>query len=324
MSSFTITTANTSVNLRPSSLPAGQTASGSVTYSVTNRTGESIRARLRLVASDSADESWFEVRDGDEKDIGPGETAIFSIDLAVPPGEAGHSVRAIVINLKDPDNDFEEGSAVAFDAPALLQDNGGKPFPWWWLVAGISLVLVVVLAIVLIVALGNGDDEDDNGEDDPDPPVVVGGEVRFHEIITESRLIAANEYAEYGLVDIEAAPTDAYCAEAVAAITTRNKPGLTTGTVARLNRCNTVPIAIEFANAVQTVTIEFYGSAQPYDLTAFDASGAVVGSASQAGVLYNTNAPPATVRFAAGSATIKKITFGKKQSMTLVHSIKFE
>lgn len=141
MSSFTITTPDTSVNLRPSSVKGGEKAMGTATYSVTNRTGATIRTGLRVKPGEGADPGWFTVRGGDERDIAPGATESFSIDLAVPGGSANHSFNVVAVNLADPDNDFETGSAVAFDAPAIMgPDNGLR---WWMIAAPIALLLVV-------------------------------------------------------------------------------------------------------------------------------------------------------------------------------------
>jgi len=154
MSSFNITTPETSVNLRPSSVKRGETAKGTATYSLTNRTGATVRAGLRIKPGDGAEQSWFTVRDGDERDIAPGATESLSIDLAVPGGAANHSFHVVVVNLADPDNDYESGSAIAFDAPAVEANGGGVK---WWMIAGpIALVLVVGGAIAWFLI--NGDE----------------------------------------------------------------------------------------------------------------------------------------------------------------------
>ncbi|HEX7079409.1 MAG TPA: hypothetical protein VF329_00140 [Gammaproteobacteria bacterium] len=165
MSSFTITTPEASVTLRPSSVKPGETAKGTVTYGVTNKTGATIRTGLRIKPSEGAQQAWFTVRGGDERDIAPGATESFSVDLSVPgvpaPGEggspgsgdggsgtseavspAGYRFAAVAVNLRDPDNDFETGSPIAFRAPALEP----KPDPkikWWMIAAPIALLLVV-------------------------------------------------------------------------------------------------------------------------------------------------------------------------------------
>lgn len=167
MSSFTITTPEAAVNLRPSSVKPGETAKGTVTYGVTNKTGVTIRTGLRIKPGEGAQEAWFTVRGGDERDIAPGATESFAVDLSVPgvsaPGgrggsgsggrggsgasEAGtpakYSFAAVAVNLRDPDNDFESGSAIAFVAPALEQDDGGIKIKWWMIAAPVALLLVV-------------------------------------------------------------------------------------------------------------------------------------------------------------------------------------
>jgi hypothetical protein len=166
MSSFTITTPEAAVNLRPSSVKPGETAKGTVTYGVTNKTGVTIRTGLRIKPGPGAQEAWFTVRGGDERDIAPGAMESFAVDLSVPgvagtsdrgsPGSSGrggsgpseaesstkYSFAAVAVNLRDPDNDFESGSAIAFGAPALVQ-NGGTRVKWWMVAAPIALLLVV-------------------------------------------------------------------------------------------------------------------------------------------------------------------------------------
>src|ERR1043165_6835574 len=83
MSSFTITTPSATVILSPSSVKAKQTAKGTATYSVTNKTGSTIRTGLRLQLGDGVDPGSLTVRGGEERDIGPGKTEDFAIDISV-------------------------------------------------------------------------------------------------------------------------------------------------------------------------------------------------------------------------------------------------
>jgi hypothetical protein len=159
MSSFTITTPEASVNLRPSSVKPGETAKGTVTYGVTNKTGATIRTGLRIKPGEGTKEAWFTVRGGDERDIAPGATESFAVDLSVPGSSAGsndsggsahsggnggkkYSFGAVAVNLRNPDNDFESGSAIAFDAPTLVQTDNGR-IKWWMIAAPVALVLIV-------------------------------------------------------------------------------------------------------------------------------------------------------------------------------------
>jgi len=330
MSSFTITTPETSVNLRPSSVKPGETAQGTATYSVTNKTGATTRARVRVEPGDGADQSWFTVRDGDERDIAPGATVSYSIDLAVPGGSANHSFHAVVVNLGDPDNDFEAGSTIAFDAPAVVQGESGGKFPWWIIAVVVGLIILVGggVAVYFFVIKDDGEvppiEEPVGGGGVTPPEEQPGGNVPFHSLVHEDRIIAPDEFASYGIAEIRSAPSASYCPEAVAAITTRNKVGLTTGTQGNLRRCTAVPLSIEFANPVRSVTVEFYGSVEAYPLTAFDASGAEVASATKNGVLIYNDAPPAQVNVTSSAANIKRIVFGRDAHGTLIHAIRFE
>jgi hypothetical protein len=152
MSSFTITTPSATVNLSPSSVKGRETAKGTVTYSVTNKTGATVRTALRVKPSSGAEPSWFTVRGGEERDVGPGKTEDFAIELSVPgtaakpeiPAEQRPqlSFHAAAVNLKNPDNDAESGSAVAFQAPVLTASD--FKLKWWMIAAPVALILVVV------------------------------------------------------------------------------------------------------------------------------------------------------------------------------------
>jgi hypothetical protein len=323
MSSFTITTPEATVNLRPSSVRQGEMAKGTATYSVTNRTGATVRTGLRVRTGSGTEPGWFTVRDGEERDIAPGATTSFSVDLAVPGGSAKHSFNVVVVKLSDPDNDFEQGSTVAFDAPALILGGRENKFPYWIVAVAAGLLLLVGGAITVFVMM-SGDNGDADGPTLPAQPAQPVGDVPFHSLVQESRIIAPDEFASFGIAEIKAAPSGSYCAEAVAAVTTQTKPGLTTGTVADIRRCTAVPLSIEFASAVGSVVVEFYGSVQEYPLTAFDASGAQVAAATQNGVLIYNQAPPAEISVSSNSANIKRIVFGRDTHGTLIHAIRFK
>lgn len=165
MSSFTITTPGAEVALSPSTVKRKETAKGTVTYAVTNISGTTIRTALRVKPGSGADSGWFKVRGGEERDIGPGATEHFSVDLAVPgervapdvPNEQRpkHSFHAIAVNLKDSDNDTEAGSAVAFRAPHLDESGGGVK---WWMIAAPAALVILVVAAVFAIPRMFGDD----------------------------------------------------------------------------------------------------------------------------------------------------------------------
>lgn len=155
MSSYSITTPQTTLVLRPSTVRNGETATGSATYSVTNKTGATMHTRLRIAPAEGADAAWFKVRDGDERYIAPGATESFSVELAVPGGKGSQSFSAVAVNLADPDNDHEEGPVIAFDAPALKADSDGK-FPWWIVAVAGGLILLVGGAVAVFMLIGRG------------------------------------------------------------------------------------------------------------------------------------------------------------------------
>jgi hypothetical protein len=150
MSSFSITTPDTEITLRPTAVKVGESATGTTTYTVTNRSGQTIRTRLNLeaVTTDGTSAKWFAVKGEAERDIGPAQSETFTVEVSVPGASARavpeeqrkkHTFRAIAVNLKDGDNDYERGSVVAFREPVLVEK---KPLPWKWVAAAAALVVV--------------------------------------------------------------------------------------------------------------------------------------------------------------------------------------
>lgn len=160
MSSFTITTPETSVNLRPSSVKPGGKAKGTATYTVMNTSGSTKKVKLSVEPGPGADRGWFTVRDGESRELAPGATTTFSVDLEVPGGSANHSFKGIAVNERDTDNDFEVGSTIAFDAPAIEENGGVK---WWMIAAPIALLLVVGVAIAWFIGRDKPEPEPEEG-----------------------------------------------------------------------------------------------------------------------------------------------------------------
>lgn len=158
MSSFNITTPETSLRLRPSSVAKGKTASGSVTYSVTNTSGSTKRVRLRIDPDENAAQEWFTVRGGEERDIQPGATESFSVDVAAPGSAApqDYSFTAVAVNLDDSDNDFERGAAIAFAAPAI-EAGGGPKVKWWMIAIPIAAVVLIGGGVLTYFLIPRGD-----------------------------------------------------------------------------------------------------------------------------------------------------------------------
>ena len=151
MPSFTITTPSTTVTVSPSSVKPKSAARASTTYQVTNKTGTTVKTALRIVPGPGTEPGWFKVREREERDIAPGKTEDFAVDLSIPGSAANRgfaeserpklSFHAVAVNLADSDNDTVPGGAVAFQAPALQEDGGG--LPWWMIAIPIGVVLLV-------------------------------------------------------------------------------------------------------------------------------------------------------------------------------------
>lgn len=161
MSSFTITAPETEVVLRPTGVRRDEFASGTATYVVTNRSGQTVRTGLNFQAvtrtatgaeieDRDIDVKWLSVRGEPDRDIGPGMSETFTVEVRFPGSSARyvtseeqrkeHAFRAIAVNRKHGDNDCEVGSAIKFFEPVLVKSEVNWRI---WAIAAAALVLVV-------------------------------------------------------------------------------------------------------------------------------------------------------------------------------------
>lgn len=153
MSSFSITAPETEIVLRPTGVRRDEFATGTTTYVVTNRGGQTVRTGLNFEIETKdlgTDVKWFSVKGEPDRDIGPGMSETFTVEVRVPGTSARfvtsedqrrqHSFRAIAVNRKLGDNDFEVGSAIKFHEPVLVKSE----VKWRnWAIAAAALVVVV-------------------------------------------------------------------------------------------------------------------------------------------------------------------------------------
>ncbi|MEY2453584.1 MAG: hypothetical protein QOD92_3158 [Acidimicrobiaceae bacterium] len=134
-----------------------------------------------------------------------------------------------------------------------------------------------------------------------------------------------NQSASAGIAGIRAVPTGSYCAEAVAGYRDKGSYRAPTGFLTTLSpgdphRCNTVALEFTFVAPVQSVAVSFWGANSPYLLTAFDAEGRIVASASQNACPYDYE-DDFRVAVVAPAPVITRVTFGYEAALTMVRSI---
>ena len=140
---FDITAAATKVNLTK--------RKGEISFTATN-TGATVRGRARVIPLGSVKKEWLLLNGEAERDFPANGMHQFTVRISptADAPEGSYSFRLNVVSVNNPDEDFAEGAAVAFDVPP--PPPPGKPFPWrkvgvaaavvigagltWWLFSG--------------------------------------------------------------------------------------------------------------------------------------------------------------------------------------------
>jgi serine/threonine protein kinase len=143
--------------------------------------------------------------------------------------------------------------------------------------------------------------------------------------VTTSRILGGDEFLSKG-IRLAGAPESSYCADAtVAAILLPNSYNipfhfLSTSSPGEINRCNAIPVAINFVNPVSEVTLTFTGASVTYTMKAYNSGGGLLGTVQQVAVLGGTF----NITFASGSSNIARVTFGKETAVTAIKEINYK
>jgi hypothetical protein len=139
---------------------------GSVTYTVSNVSGQLRRGRARPVAASPAQASWLSVEGDAERNFPPNGTHQYTVRVAVPPATPpGRFTFGLdMVSVENPDEEWSQGPQVGFVVAAPSQQVK-KPFPWWILVV-LAAVLVVGGLIAWLASRG-GDDVPYVGVEEP-------------------------------------------------------------------------------------------------------------------------------------------------------------
>lgn len=136
---FAITTVKSQIELKKGK-------KSSVSYTVTNSTGNQLTARARISPLEGADESWFTIEGESERNFAENDTQQYSVSVNIPAEikSGSYKFKLDVFSVENPDEIFSEGPVIEIlisEAP-VDDNNNGKPFPWW--------IIAVVAAVLLI------------------------------------------------------------------------------------------------------------------------------------------------------------------------------
>jgi Abnormal spindle-like microcephaly-assoc'd, ASPM-SPD-2-Hydin len=175
---FSITTASGTIELDAN-------RKGSASFSVTNVSGQALRARADVVAEAVAAESlvaepagagvresaprppaapppaagWFVIAGEAERSFPTGGTEVYRVDVTVPAGAApppdaapyAYRFRLDVLGTDNPDEDQAQGQWVQFTVSP--QPVPPRRIPWLWILVAAAVALVVVVAVIVAVVL---------------------------------------------------------------------------------------------------------------------------------------------------------------------------
>jgi hypothetical protein len=139
---FTVTTATETPSL-------DARGHGVVAFTVSNTRPGPLRGRGLVVPLNGAKASWFRVEGDEERDFEAGGTQQFTVRVAVPPGTppGKGGLRLDVVSVANPDEDFSEGPAVAFE----VRPAAPRTFPLW-IPAAAAALLVAAAGVVIWLA----------------------------------------------------------------------------------------------------------------------------------------------------------------------------
>ena len=147
MPSFEIPDGPTAVELKRSG--PGAPATGSVTFNVTNKSGDNCDGRLSVVPSGAAQAGWFAIEGSRERSFTPNETHTATIRISVPDAVAAgdYPFRLRAVAVSDPDNDHAEGPVTTAKVPAAAPAEPPKrSLAWLWILIGLLALGAIAAA----------------------------------------------------------------------------------------------------------------------------------------------------------------------------------
>ena len=143
MPSFEIPDGPTTVALMSQSVKGKAMRTATVSFTVTNKTDQTLSCRLKVAPQADAKDEWFDLQGEKERPFAASETQKVTVNVAVPaevaPGDFKFRLQAM--NVNDPGNDYAE-SAVA--TLSVVKPPPPKPAAVWpYLLVAAVLVLIV-------------------------------------------------------------------------------------------------------------------------------------------------------------------------------------
>ena len=160
---FAITTVKSQIELKKGK-------KSSVSYTVTNSTGNQLTARARISPLEDADESWFTIEGESEREFAENDTQQYSVSVTIPAEikSGSYKFKLDVFSVENPDEIFSEGPVIEIlisEAP-VDDDNTDKPFPLW-IIAVIAAVILIGSGIIWYVVSSKPEPEPE-----PEPEIV--------------------------------------------------------------------------------------------------------------------------------------------------------
>jgi serine/threonine-protein kinase len=120
MPSFEIPDGPTTVALMSQSVGGKPVRTATVTFTVTNKAGETLSCRLKAAPQADAQAAWLQLQGEKERPFAASETQKVSVSVAVPadvkPGDFKFRLQAM--NVNDPGNDYAESAVVTLTVAA--------------------------------------------------------------------------------------------------------------------------------------------------------------------------------------------------------------
>lgn len=148
MPSFEIPDGPTTVSLKSTTDKGQAVRTGTASFTVTNKSGGSVRAGFGIEPQGDAKEAWFEIPGEKERVFADNETQKMTVNIKAPGNTAvgDYKFRFIVANVNDPYKDFTKSAVVTFNVANVVKP---PPPPVNW-----PLIIGIIVGVVLLVGGG--------------------------------------------------------------------------------------------------------------------------------------------------------------------------
>jgi hypothetical protein len=150
----------------PANLTLDGARTGKATFTVSNKTGRSVRTRVFVQPGAGAEAAWFQLVGDIERAMPPDGSATVDVSVSVPPeAAAGSSSFTLGTALEETPDQVVSSPAVAFEIPA----PGRRKFPWWIVIVAVVALVVLAGGGILIWSLTRGGESEPTSSPTPTP-----------------------------------------------------------------------------------------------------------------------------------------------------------